>query len=213
MPAGVKRKYKPYVPYARKKAWTGKPVMYPKKSLKYMPTATELKFLDTTLSAGSVTSSNEIVPSTGSINVISQDIKKSQRVGRKATIKYIGCRYNCFLDSGTIATATHDTCRVILFWNKQANGAAASVTDILEAGNYQSFNNLSNKGRFVVLADRTHSLVSRAATTSFGEDTVNGQLHLKVDIPIEFNSTTGAMAEIRSNNLGFLIISAGGHYK
>ena len=211
MPTARKRKGTAYVPYARKKPWTGKPVMYPRRSTRYMPATTELKFLDTDLSAGSVTSSGEIVPNTGSINVISQGVGESQRVGRKAQIKYIGCRYNCFLDSGTIATATHDTCRILLFWDKQANGTAASVTDILESGNYQSFNNLSNKGRFVILADRVHSLVSKSATSSFGEDTVNGQLHLKVDIPVEFNSTTGAMSEIRSNNLGFLVISAGGH--
>jgi len=178
---------------------------------RYTPGKGELKFHDVDLSAGSVSSTGELVPSTGTLHAIAQGTGESQRIGRKATLKYIGVRYTAFLDSGTIPTATHDTLRVILYHDKQCNGTAAAVTDILETANYQSFNNLANKERFRILSDKTHTLVSRAATTSYGEDAVDTQIHLKVNLPIEYSSTTGAIGEIRSNNINFLVLSSGGH--
>ena len=179
---------------------------------RYTPGKGELKFLDTNLSASPVASTGSFIPNTGSFLAIAQGTGESQRIGRKATIKYIGVRYRLYLENSNSAVATHDTCRVILYWDKQCNGTAASVTDILETANYQSFNNLANKERFRVLSDKSHTLVSRSAnSTTWGEDAASAQIHLKVTIPIEYSSTTGAIGEIRSNNLCFLCLSEGGH--
>ena len=48
--------------------------------------------------------------------------------------------------------------RVMLYHDKQANGATAAVLDILESADYQSFNNLVNSGRFRILMDRTYAM-------------------------------------------------------
>ena len=45
----------------------------------------------------------------------------------------------------TNASNTFDTLRFILHLDRQANRAAAAVTDILESADHFSFNNLSNK--------------------------------------------------------------------
>ncbi len=37
-----------------------------------------------------------------------------------------------------------------------------------------------------------------------------GSFYKKCDMPIEFNNTTGAIAEIRSNNLGVMLGSSSG---
>ena len=47
------------------------------------------------------------------------------------------------------------------------------MTDILESDDYQSFNNLANKGRFVTLMDRTYELNSNGAA---GDGTSNDTL-------------------------------------
>lgn len=181
-----------------------------------MPSTEELKFKDTVVAAGgSVSTAGEIVPATGTLNVIAQGTGESERIGRKVEVKYIGVRYTLHLDDTTVANQTKDTVRVILYQDKQANGATAGVLDILDTASYQSFNNLSNKGRFRVLADRVHSLqaTAGAGTTglTYGEAIQNGSMHIKCNTPIEFNSTTGAITEIVSNNLGFLVISSDGH--
>lgn len=41
----------------------------------------------------------------------------------------------------------------------------------------------------------------------------NGSFYKKCNVPLEFSSTTGAITEIRSNNIGVLLISAEGTAK
>ncbi len=76
---------------------------------------------------------------------------------------------------------------------------------------------MANSGRYKILMDRSHSL-NYLATGTDGTNTVSiGAVESPVftlfkdcAIPIEYSSTTGALTEIRSNNLGILAISAAG---
>lgn len=112
-------------------------------------------------------------------------------------------------------TTGNDTVRIILYLDKQCNGTAATVTQILESDDFQSFNNLSNKSRFRTLMDRVYDL---NATAGMGNGTandtvatqINDSLFKKVNLPIEYDSTAGAIAEIRSNNICMLILSKDG---
>lgn len=110
-----------------------------------------------------------------------------------------------------MATTT-DTVRLIVYQDKQANGATIAVLDLLETANYQSFNNLSNSGRFRVLMDRTHTLVAASAIAgpSTGEDGMNFTFFKQLNMPIEFSAGAGVIAEICTNNIGVLAISRGG---
>ncbi len=182
---------------------------------RYNPGSGELKFHDVDLDDAVVATGGTVTPT---INIIPQGVTEITRVGRKCTIKRVGWRYTIqLLESDAQATpAAGDTVRVILYQDKQANGATAAVTDILESADFQSFNNLANSGRFRTLMDRTHTL-NYAGLASDGAGVVsqanvqqNFQFHKKCNIPIEFNAATGAIGEIRSNNLGVLLISAGG---
>lgn len=171
----------------------------------------ELKFHDVDVDDAVVAANGTIAAN--SINLIPQGTTESERIGRKAIIKNIGWRYALTLGSTATSASTSDVVRVILYLDTQCNGAAATVTDILESDNYQSFNNLSNKGRFRILMDRTHGLSSQSgvgSTAAFGETVVNGTFYKKCALPIEFSSTTGALTEIRSNNLGVLLLSQSG---
>ena len=99
--------------------------------------------------------------------------------------------------------------------DKQANGATAGVTDILETDQFLSFNNLANKSRFRTLMDRTYSMNSTAGggdgtTEDYTEFQLNDSFYKKVNIPIEFSGTAGTIGEIRSNNIGCLILSETG---
>ncbi len=177
---------------------------------------TELKFHDIDVNDASVAQNGTIVED--SCCGIAQGTTEAERIGRKCVIKSINWRFNISLIAATANTNTAETVRLILYLDKQCNGATATVTGILESDNYQSFNNLANKGRFRTLMDRTYQLNSPSGsgrgttdTLAFGEYSVDDSLYKKVNLPIEFDSVNGVITEIRSNNIGVLILSKEGN--
>lgn len=177
----------------------------------------ELKFHDVTFSDAVIATAGAIL-NTGSINLIAQGTSESERIGRKCTLRAIGLRWDVSMpEQDAVATPeTGDVIRMIIYEDKQANGATAAVTDILETADYQSFNNLSNSSRFRTLMDRTWA-INYIALASDGAGVVSSPSHIladtffkKCDIPLEFSATTGALTEIRSNNIGILVISRAG---
>lgn len=99
----------------------------------------------------------------------------------------------------------------MVVWDKQCNGATATVDGaggpMETASNINSFRNLENSSRFVLLHDKTYNLnaygaASTAGTFAFAEVKKNFSINLpKLNIPLEFSGATGGLTEIRSNNL------------
>ncbi len=178
----------------------------------------EMKFHDIDVD-DAVVAAGGVIQNTGSINLIPQGVTEKQRVGRKCVIKSIGWRFECSLPEqdaqGT--PENNDVLRVIMYQDKQCNGATAAVTDILESADYQSFNNLANSSRFRTLMDRTYALNWEGGMASDGaglvsqaRTTIADTFFKRCNIPLEFDSTTGALTEIRSNNIGVLLVSSQG---
>jgi len=171
---------------------------------------TELKFLNgndnfTVQTAGTiVTSLNQIPEGTG----------RSERIGRKIIIKHISLRYTIRLRSVIGQANSSDIIRLIVYVDKQANGAAAAVTDILDTVllplTFQSFKNLANSGRFRILVDRKFPINALSSTdaVNFETRTYDRYYSKELNIPIEFDDTldTGALSTIRTNNIGYLVI-------
>lgn len=178
----------------------------------------ELKFLDTDLVANPiVANAGYLVPS---LNIVPQNATESGRIGRSLTIKSIQCRIQ--------ATGSNDLngelIRVTLVLDKQCNGAAPAIGDILAAvgGNVTSLNhpNLDNSSRFVILADLTHTLQSQAervSTLAGSTTTVTScvpavssfMFNKRVNIPVLYDAAfaDGRLVTIRSNNLVLLFTS------
>lgn len=177
--------------------------------------AIEKKFFDITLTESSVASDGSNL--TDSLIEIAQGTTEKTRIGRKCTITNIGFRYENIMKGheSQAAALPGESVRMIIFLDKQANGATAAVLDILETANWLSFNNLANSNRFKTLLDRTIDL-NPTNLTSEGSNVVtqsaihhNGSWYMKCSIPIEYSGTAGAITEIKSNNIGFLIIASG----
>ncbi len=169
----------------------------------------ELKFLDVAIVDADIAVNGTIVED--SIFPIAQGVTESQRVGRKCTVRAINWRYTIQLDVATGAGAS-EVVRVILYLDKQCNGAVATVTGILETDDFQSFNNLANTARFHILHDKTYDLnfvagAGNGTTQAWPEMQISDAIYKKVNIPLEFDSTTGAITELRSNNVGVLLVS------
>ncbi len=175
----------------------------------------ELKFHDLDVDDAVVSSGGTIAED--SCLTIAEGNGESDRIGRKITVQAIMWRYSMQLPVQAAGANSSEDLRVILYQDKQTNGTAATITGILESADYQSFRNLSNQGRFLILHDRTYSLNSMSGggdgTTNFtGEVTKNVTFFKKVNIPIEYDNsaTLGVITSMRSNNIGVLTISRSG---
>ncbi len=178
----------------------------------------ELKFLDLDVNDAVIAVGGTIVSS--SVLTIPQGTTESERIGRKCTIKQINWRFEILINSTGTLLDTSDIVRVILYQDKQTNGAAAAVTDILASADYQSFNNLANKSRFRTLMDRTYSIACPAGsgrgttdTLAFGEGRIQETLFKKCNIDVEYDNSaaTGAITTMTSNNVGVMILSLSGN--
>lgn len=181
----------------------GKNSKYPNQELKFFDTSNSF-FFDNTGE----------VPATGQLALIPQGDTESTRDGRMAYIKSIQIQGYMQFDPAAAADASV----VAYLWlvlDKQCNGAAATLSDVVvtqgtsEMG--RALPNLANSQRFTVLKKwtvpfNTMSGVSGAYNTMIK----NVSFYKKCNIPIVYSSTTGAIGEIRSNNLFFLAGLVGG---
>jgi len=171
------------------------------------PASSELKFFDTTLA-------NTNVVTTGTVNpnlvIIPQDDTESGRIGRKVTIKSIWVKGTVFMASAAAATNTSDATRLMLVQDKQANGAAFTVAQVLAQISINGFRNLENENRFRVLWDTTIRINQNGglAAATF-EQARQFSKYIKCNIPIEYDSTasTGAIGTQRSNSLAILMLN------
>lgn len=111
----------------------------------------EVKYVDFPAPLASIPNTNFIQ---ATINQIAPGTGPSQRIGSQVAIKSVYYQY--FLQ---IAMAPTTCVRYILYWDRQPNGAAIGLGDILAQTPYLTAPlNLDNRDRFVILADERTSL-------------------------------------------------------
>lgn len=170
----------------------------------------ELKFLDTVRADATLALAGAVIDD--SLNHIPQGNTESERIGRKVVIRGLRLKGRIKNSPTTAQTTTDQRYRIIVYCDKQANGATAVVTDILETAVIDSFRNLANVQRFQILYDKTKNMIMPAvAQTAAGTFTTYSceygqQFSMKLNLPIEFDNsaTTGVITSIRSNNIGLL---------
>ncbi len=177
-----------------------------------VPTKVEIKFHDVSIIDVVVTTAEV----QGPLLTIAQGTTESQRIGRKITITSIHMYAVCEIKETVDLRFTAEIIRVIVFQDKQANGALPGILDLMETSNMLSFRNLSNSGRFIFHYDEFHNISCTAGAGNAGSG-INFsrnlapviEFHKDVRIPIEYDNsvTTGVVSSIRSNNIGLLLMS------
>ncbi len=177
--------------------------------------AGETNFFDTTVAdnaAGLMSGGGELMST--SLNLLPEGTTESSRYGRKSVVKSLFIKGVLKLPTTTTPADATDRLRIIVYLDKQCNGAAVTSpsTNILTSATMNSFLNKSNTSRFSILKDVTYSMngmsggPASTTTTNYGPVTKFFKLSFpRLNIPIEFSSTTGAITEIRSNNLGVFV--------
>lgn len=162
----------------------------------------ERKFFDTAL-AFSFDVTGE-VPATGQLALIPQGDTESTRDGRLAVLKSIQIRGTLVCVPGV--SGANGVAFLYVVLDTQANGAAAAVTDVFTS-NVMSTNliNLNNSGRFRILAKKVWTFQATAGVSgAFPSQSKQMEWYKKCEIPMDWSSTTGAITEIRSNNVFLL---------
>jgi len=164
---------------------------------------TELKFFDTALSFN-IDSTCE-VPATGQITLIPQGDTESTRDGRVCTVKSYQIKGNAQFVPATASNASSNAIIYVVL-DTQCNGAAAAVTDVFSSTSVATqLMNLANSGRFRILKKLKLTFNSNAGvTTAYNNVNKLFECYGRCNLPIQFSSTTGAITEIKSNNI-FLI--------
>lgn len=167
----------------------------------------ELKFKDRIVNAFPTTAGFIF----GTITNMQQGTGEKRRIGRSITVTHISWRYAMSLTSKASANDAVDSIRVILYQDRQCNKANAVVTDILESADFNSFNNLANRKRFSTLMDRQYTLNSPGGLPTETLATQTTDTFFKsVNIPIQYDGTSGNISTITSNNIGILLIVGDG---
>lgn len=125
-----------------------------------------------------------------------------ERVGAKINITAVQYHLEASLDA---AETGSNLLRVILFCDKQSNGAAPTVTNILQNADFLSFRNLDNLQRFDILDDTILELNASAGVsgTLIGDSVYKG-IYKKVDYVASYASA--AATTPLTNNIGVLVL-------
>lgn len=176
----------------------------------------EKKFLDNTFPAAAlvlpVANADVQYPS---LNLIAGGSGVNQRVGNRVTATNINL--NLAFNLGLTDHASADGCdhvRIIFFKDKQCNGAAAKISDILQGSTptFQSFRNMDNVDRFDIIKDKTITMNATCnakidgTTGTYGQNGRLVKMSWKGRCPIHFGDNTANLNQVRSENFGLLVI-------
>lgn len=202
----AKRRYSG--PLARTSSVQGSQMMIVPRAYKRQRSGNEVKNFDTDLSF-TVDNTGE-VPATGQLVLIPQGDTATTRDGRQCTVKSVQIRANATFAPGAGAVGSTNAV-IYLVLDKQCNGAAAAVTDVFNTASlWKSVMNLANSDRFVIMKKWVINFTTQAGvTTAFCPISKQIEYYKRCNIPLQFSSTTGAITELRSNNL-FLIAGSEG---
>lgn len=149
------------------------------------------------------------VPATGQLCLIPQGNGPTVRNGARAQIKSIQLRAVVVLAPG--AGAGSDGYELYVVHDKQANGAAAGVSDVFTGSNLSTaMLNLNNSHRFRVLKhwhidfNASAGVVGALAPQVHQLDSFD-----RLDIPVTWSGATGALTEITSSNIFLMAGSSG----
>jgi len=152
----------------------------------------EGKVLDTALSSTVVASTGTVMYS--SVVLIPEGSGDGERVGRAVRVQRGMFR-------GVIYRPEY-CMRLIFFVDKQCNGAAVSVTDVLETASVHSFMNMSNADRFDVLYDEYHYGEGNAYTGYYEPVDVR----LELNLPVQYTGALASIANLSSVNVGCIAV-------
>lgn len=170
----------------------------------------ELKTYDTVPTSYGVNTT----PSITSIFMPPQGTDYNMHTGRVARPTYLEVNGTIALDQAISPTvnagaSSIQQARLIILWDKEANTALPTITQVLQVNDPLSQYNLDNRLRFQVLVDKSWFLgpatfngTSGTSFVSFNTPGFHFRIKKKLNKEVVFNSgTTGVIGDVENNSL------------
>jgi len=205
-----------YTPYARKKTFKKGPKKVVPLDKRYvLKKNVERKFFDTTLSFD-LDSTAEVASTaaTGLMCLVPQGDTESTRDGFQLIATSLQIKGRLFFAAAGLASATLSP--LIDIWvvqQSQANGAVGDITDIFDSTNASiAMRDRRNLSSYKILHHFQQSMTPlTGVTTAWNQLTVPYNVFVKLpNVPITYKGTTGAIAEIETNNIYLVYGSTNG---
>lgn len=180
-----------------------------------LPCGPEKKFFETVLgniallgAAGTAVGSSSCY---SSLCLVPGGSKDTERVGNLICVKNFNFRGHVEYASA-ISTNPQNCVRIVFYWDLQTNGSAATIGDLFYCGaagtlttrETDTFRNLDQVARFKIIKDKTFYF---SPTAYSGTNAAGHIFPLKVnwkgDMPVHFSGTTGAITELKSENVSW----------
>ncbi len=181
----------------------------------------ERKFLDTTRSVAVMSTSWAAVAptpaagSTNSLSAMAQGNGQSEHIGRTYNIRSIQMRFTLSIPVAESETAPHsqEFYRLVVVLDTQCNNTAITATEVMQTSavsDLQSYLNLENTGRFVILWD---SGPTRIIPQNMNEGSINlfahGQVNqfrqmyhkFRTPVKVRTSGTAANVTSITDNNI------------
>ncbi len=148
---------------------------------------------------------------TPSCCLVAQGTDESERIGKRIQITNFLLRGIVKIPSSVTIADTANRVRIMVFYDKQANNNAVAVTGtkMLSADSINKFRNLDNTRRFQILFDeiillKVQSGGGDGTSDRLGETQEQFFFAKKCSIPINYDSTAGAITELTEGNIGII---------
>lgn len=157
--------------------------------------APELKASDTSVSLATDTTGAILL-----VNGLVPGVALNERIARLVHADKLTLRLAA---AATAATGVDQIHRVMVVMDKQPNGVALAITDVVDSVNTAALLNLSNQARFKILYDRRFYLNASGEPGSLQLITDTLRLHSTV----QFNAgVAGTVADITTNSIYLITI-------
>lgn len=171
------------------------------------------KYLDTDFSSAAVASTGTILAP--SLNLLAAGTGPSQIIGREMRIMSISIRFDMQIDA-VASGGTNNRCfwRILLIMDRQANGSAATVTEIFGTSpTVRSHINLAEGRRFHIMKEWLINMSPHieAGTGAQGAGAFHYEKWFKdVKIPIYYStSPSGVIGNVKDRNLLLVAFEVG----
>jgi len=157
----------------------------------------ELKYRDEPLGTASIASTGSFVL----LNNLAQGDSATTRTGNSVVARTLEMRFNIRWNAA--AASTSQGLRVMLLWDRQANGSLPALNTVLQATDYLSPVNDSFRKRYKVIYDKNF------VVASVGPLIVQAKKLKKLGNTVtRYNGNAGTVADVVSNSLLFYLISS-----
>jgi len=209
-----------------KTKWRGAPVGLTSDGLRryrHNVGSPDKKYVDTAITGVATTTglvSSLLIP-------VSQGNGDNDRIGRHLTMTNISVHGYIYRNAeaglfGTMETA--ELCRLILVYDKQANGIAVDVEDVLAVlspattADINAYRNMNQLDRFVVLKDKVIRMdvdligeSTGATACGIQSDLIPFKFNKKVALPVDWKDNSGVIANCMTGSLYMIALSAAGY--